>query len=206
MRRSRQNPHATARTDPDRDQPSASAFERPHDARSLQPHSGKWLTRRRTSHLLFTGVAMSVAGVNRLADAEGAFASAQAIQFVRQSGDRLVATLLGPGDPPEKRRQLYGLINEIVDIPGIARFALGRFWNAASDQQRDESVRLLPALLLNAIGENLGEYRNMTFTIDRSTNLTSGSRFGPRCSCQVFRQGTSAGPSAPSPTRPRSSI
>ncbi len=58
-----------------------------------------------------------------------------------------------------------------MDISGIARFALGRFWNAASDKQRDEYVRLLPAILLNAIGENLGEYRNMTFTIDRSTQL-----------------------------------
>jgi phospholipid transport system substrate-binding protein len=129
------------------------------------------LTRRRTSFLLIAGAAMSVAGVNRLADAEGSVSAAQATQFVRQSGDRLVAILIGPGDPPEKRRQLCALIMERVDVPGIARFALGRFWNAASDKQRDEYVRLLPALLLTAVGGDLGEYRNMSFTIDRSSQV-----------------------------------
>jgi phospholipid transport system substrate-binding protein len=137
-------------------------------------NQGKRLTRRRTSSLLIAGAAMSVAGVNRLADAEGSLSKDQAIQFVRQAGDRLVAILTGPGDPPEKRRRLSALIIERVDVSGIARFALGRFWNVASDKQRDEYVRLLPALLLNAIGGDLSEYRNMSFTIDRSTQLGVG--------------------------------
>lgn len=171
MLNSRQDPRVTARSGPDRDQPSTPAVAPLHDRQLFPVHYSKWLTRRRTSHLLIASMVMSVAGVTHAANAQAALSSAQAIQFVRQSGDRLVAILLGPGDPPAKRRQLYGLISEIVDVSGIARFALGRFWNATSEKQRDEYVQILPALLLSAIGENLGEYRNMSFTIDRSTQL-----------------------------------
>ena len=140
MRNSRQGPRGTAITDLDGDQPVRPVLALLHDGRSLQVHNSKWLTRRRTSYLLIAGVAMSVAGIDRLTGAEGSLSPTQAIQFVRQSGDRLMAVLLGPGDPPEKRRQLYGLISEIVDISGIARFALGRFWTGSSVQHPDRDL------------------------------------------------------------------
>ena len=60
------------------------------------------------------------------------------------------------------------LITETVDVSGVARFALGRFWSTASQQQRDEYVRLFPALLIGGIGRSVGVFQGMTFTIDRA--------------------------------------
>jgi phospholipid transport system substrate-binding protein len=59
------------------------------------------------------------------------------------------------------------LISETMDIDGIARFALGRFWNAVGNEERDKFVRFFPVVLLGAIGSSLGTYQRMNFTVDR---------------------------------------
>jgi phospholipid transport system substrate-binding protein len=114
---------------------------------------------------------MSVAGLVRHVDAEIPLAAAEATRFIRQAGDRLVAIVTGPGSLPEKRRLMYLLVSERVDVYGIARFALGRFWNAATDRQRDKYVRIFPAILVAEIGLTRADYRVMSFSIDRCTQL-----------------------------------
>ena len=96
---------------------------------------------------------------------------AQAMQFIRQSGDRLVAILDGPAEPAVKRQQLAALINDTIDVDGIARFALGPYWRTASDGQRSEYVRLFPAVLLGNIGRTFGGYQGVRFSIDRGTQV-----------------------------------
>ena len=127
----------------------------------------KTVTRRRTNYLIVAGAVASVAGVSRLVRAQGSLSIAQAMQFVHQSGDRLLATLNGSSDWDEKKRQVQALISETIDIYGIARFALGRFWNAVSNEERDKFVRFFPVVLLGAIGRSLGTYQRMNFTVDR---------------------------------------
>ena len=117
---------------------------------------------------------MSRVGVVRLAEAETSLSTAQAIQFVRQSGDRLVAILNGPGDWPEQWRRLQTLIHERVGVNGIARSALGRFCNVASNQQRDEYLRLFPAILAGYVHRMLGTYRGISVAVDHATQLGSG--------------------------------
>jgi phospholipid transport system substrate-binding protein len=96
---------------------------------------------------------------------------AEATQFLRQSGDKLIVILHGSSDWPAKTRQVQALIEETMDVYGIARFALGRTWNAASDAQRSEIGRLFPQVLIGNVGRTVGAYQGVTFTVNRGTQL-----------------------------------
>lgn len=146
--------------------PPASPLE---SERLPQPRYCRWVTRRGTISLLLTGAAMSTAAMTRSADEQASVSVVQAIQFIRQSGDRLIAILDGSADLAVKRGQLEALINDTIDVDGIARFALGRLWNTASDGERNEYVRLFPAILMGNFAKTFGGYRGMRFSIDRAT-------------------------------------
>ena len=129
------------------------------------------ITRRRIGLLVAAGAAASVAGLGRLFSAQTlpqtSATVAEAIAFIQQSGDRLVAILNSTAEWPVKRQQVLLLITEGVDVAGVARFALGRFWNAASEQQRAECVRLFPAVLIGGLGRSIGAYQNLRFLVGR---------------------------------------
>jgi phospholipid transport system substrate-binding protein len=139
--------------------------------RPLRAHGCVWIARRLFFCLLAAGAGTPLAGLNATARAENALSASQATQFIQQEGSRLVAVLNGPGDWPEKQKRLQALINETMDVSGIARFALGRFWNSASEAQRQEYVALFPAVLLAGVGRTIGGYQGVSFTIDRAIQL-----------------------------------
>jgi phospholipid transport system substrate-binding protein len=97
-----------------------------------------------------------------------AFAQAsaeRAREFIKGIGDRLVGVVNGPGNDREKRDRLTQIIDSGVDVDGVARFCLGRFWrNASSDQQR-RYTELFRQVLVNNITSKLGEYQGVRFTM-----------------------------------------
>lgn len=140
---------------------------------SLSPPTQRrtWITRRRANYLLIAAATLSIAGMTRMVSAQRALKVSQAMQFIQQAGDKLIVILNGPGDSAAKQRQLVGLINEVVDVRGIARFSLGRFWNAMSAEQREEYVHLFPAVLIGGIGRSVGAYAGVKFSIDRGAQI-----------------------------------
>jgi phospholipid transport system substrate-binding protein len=95
-------------------------------------------------------------------------AASRASAFVKATGDKLVAVVNGPGSTQEKRRQLTQIIDSAVDVDGVARFCLGRFWRQASAQQQKSFVELFHQVLVTNITAKLGEYKGVTFTVGRS--------------------------------------
>lgn len=136
---------------------------------------GRWFTRRQTGYLLLTGAVISVGAVARLVDDQRPLSAAEGREFIQRSGDRLIAILDGPGDQAGKRRQLQALISETMDIDGIARFTLGRFWNTASNEQRDEYVRLFPIVLFGTVTTQFGSYQGVRFSMDRVIATSEGA-------------------------------
>jgi phospholipid transport system substrate-binding protein len=112
---------------------------------------------------------MLTTGMSRPSDQPGGLTVPEATQFIRSSGERLIATLDGAGKAADKRQQLVALLDEAVDVDGIARFALGRFWNTASDGQRDAYLRLFSAVLVDRLCNAFDDYHGMHFSIDRVT-------------------------------------
>lgn len=88
--------------------------------------------------------------------------------FVRQTGGELVNVVNGNAPEPVKRQRLQQIVDRTVDVESIARFALGRFWRAATPQQQQEYVHLFHAVLLNSITSKVGEYKGVQLTIGRT--------------------------------------
>ncbi len=92
----------------------------------------------------------------------------KATAFVKSTGDRLVAVVNGPGAAQDKRAQMTQILNDAVDVDGIAKFCLGRFWRAATAEQRETYVKLFHQVLVTNITSKLGEYKGVTFTMGRA--------------------------------------
>jgi phospholipid transport system substrate-binding protein len=92
----------------------------------------------------------------------------KAAAFVKSTGDRLVGVVNGPGSISAKRAAMTQIINNDVDVEGIARFCLGRYWKQATPEQQKQYLALFHEVLVTNITAKLGEYRGVTFTMGRS--------------------------------------
>jgi phospholipid transport system substrate-binding protein len=133
------------------------------------------LTRRRMGALaaasLFVALGASWIGVPAWAQAAG---NGDAAAFLKQFADRLVAIVNGPGGTAAKREALQPIIDGNVDVAGIARFCLARFWTTATPAQQQTYVGLFHQVLLNNISGHLGEYEGVSYSIN-GTHPEGGS-------------------------------
>ena len=122
------------------------------------------LTRRRL--LLLTAAAVLVMRPASRAFAESA--SDRAAAFVKKVGDQLVGIVNGPGSEQDKRHRLQEVIDGAVDVDGVARFCLGRYWRTATPEQQKQYMALFHDVLVNSITGKLGEYQGVRLTLGRT--------------------------------------
>ena len=91
----------------------------------------------------------------------------RASAFVKQMGDRLTAVVNGPGGLAEKRRALAQILDGAVDVDGVAKFCLGRFWRTASAEQQARYLAAFRDVLTANISSRLGEYKGVRLTVVR---------------------------------------
>ena len=103
----------------------------------------------------------------------------EATGFVVRLGAELVGIVNGSGDLPAKRQRLSPVIETAVDVDGIARFCLGRFWRTATPEQQQQYGKLFHDVLLNNISSKLGQFQGVTFapttTTQRDTDILVGT-------------------------------
>jgi phospholipid transport system substrate-binding protein len=86
----------------------------------------------------------------------------RAIAFIRRSGQELAAIV---HDPTDKRARLRAYLDRVVDVDGVARFCLGRFWNLATDAQRAAYTSIYHDVLMNAVLARVGSYGGPTMQL-----------------------------------------
>lgn len=101
-----------------------------------------------------------------------------ATAFVTSFGSRLMTIINGPGSYEDKKQRLAPLIEQDVDIDGIARFCLGRFVRQATPAQQQEYTQLFRRVLLNNIFGKLGEFQGVTFRMTNTTQTGEGAAVG----------------------------
>ena len=106
--------------------------------------------------------------------------SAQATSFVQSLGGQLVAVVNAPGTVAEKKAKIAPLIEQDVDVDGIARFCLGRFWRGASSQQQQDYVRAFHRVLIENITSRLGEFEGVTFALTQTVQREGATLVGTR--------------------------
>jgi phospholipid transport system substrate-binding protein len=100
--------------------------------------------------------------------AQAQSATQRASDFIKGVGEQLVAVVNGSEPDQQKRGKLTQVIDGAVDVDGVARFCLGRFWRNASAQQQQNYMALFHQVLVNNITSKLGEYRGVHFTMGRT--------------------------------------
>jgi phospholipid transport system substrate-binding protein len=108
------------------------------------------------------GFLVALPGLVRSASAQS---SEQAIGFVTSTSDQLVAIVNGTDSSLEKRHRLQAVLASNVDVDGIARFCLGRYWQTATPEQQAEYIALFHDLLVDKIAGHLGDYKGVAVTV-----------------------------------------
>jgi phospholipid transport system substrate-binding protein len=109
-----------------------------------------------------TGVVVTAPRLTRRAWAQP---GEQAVTFVKNTAQQLVAIVNSEDSSQEKRHRLRQVIDATVDVNDIAQFCLGRFWRIATPEQRQQYLGLFGDLLVNKIAGHLGEYRGVRVTM-----------------------------------------
>ena len=115
-----------------------------------------------------------VGGVTLRATAARADDATTAKTFVNKLLQDLINVVNGPGSADQKRAALQKLVDASVDVAGVARFCLGRFWRQANAQQQAEYVALFRKVLMNNVTGRVGEYSGVSFTMGSSQARDGG--------------------------------
>lgn len=136
----------------------------------------KTLTRGRPAVLalgiLLVGPTLAPLGLDSITPAH---AQPSDTEFVRGLGARLTAVVNGPGSLGEKKAQVLPLLNQDVDVDGIGRFCLGRFWRTATPAQQARYLTLFHQVLVNSITGHLGEYKGVSIATGQASSADGKS-------------------------------
>ena len=118
-------------------------------------------------HLLGTALALAAATAGGRARAQGAD-PARAAQFIEATGRELVAALNSNAPVAQRRQQVAAILRRAVDIEGVGRFILGRWWRQATPAEQQEYMRLFEETLIRNLSARFGEYQGVRFSLGRS--------------------------------------
>jgi phospholipid transport system substrate-binding protein len=135
----------------------------------VAPHSQQDTMVTRRNLLLLSAAAGGLSLLHApKALAQRAGATEAALAFVNSTARAMLDIVNSPDPLPDKQRKLQPLIDHNVDVDGIARFCLGRFWRGASLQQQQDYTKLFRTVLLNSITGRLGDYSGVKIDIGQA--------------------------------------
>jgi phospholipid transport system substrate-binding protein len=96
-----------------------------------------------------------------------------AASFIQTTGGELVAAINATSQPADRRRaQVAAILRKAVDIEGVGRFILGRYWRVATPQEQQEYLKLFEETLIRNLSARFGEYQGVRFSLGRSQQRT----------------------------------
>ena len=97
----------------------------------------------------------------------------RATSFVQTTGKDLVAAINDTkSDIATRRLHVAAVLRKSVDIEGVGRFILGRWWRQATPQEQAEYVKLFEETLIRNLSARFGEYQGVRFSLGRSQQRT----------------------------------
>jgi phospholipid transport system substrate-binding protein len=99
---------------------------------------------------------------------------ADAVAFMNRLWDRAVEVLNRKTDPAVREARFRELFRQDFDAPGIARFVLGRYWRAVSEEERKEFVKLFEDYVVFVYTARLADFGGQSFKIRGSRSDGNG--------------------------------
>jgi phospholipid transport system substrate-binding protein len=133
-------------------------------------------------------LAAAVGLIFMLTAAPAAAAAAEAVALVTRFCDRTLQIVSDPqSGAADRERHFRTLIDEYFDFPAIARFVLGRYWHAASEDERQQFISAFQGHMVRANVERFSElYSGETFTVRAARSEGDGITIVP---VQILRPG-----------------
>jgi phospholipid transport system substrate-binding protein len=99
-------------------------------------------------------------------------AAADPAAVINNLGNRALEVLGKNATPAQRVARFHELFREDFDVPGIARFVLGRYWKTTTAEQQEEFVKLFEDYIAIVYSSQLAEYSGETLKV-------TGSRADP---------------------------
>ena len=98
---------------------------------------------------------------------------ARATSFIQATGEELVAAINAAGASVAQRRdRVAQILRRAVDVDGVGRFILGRWWRTATAEQQQEYLQLFEQVLIHNLSARFGEYQGVRFALGRTQART----------------------------------
>ena len=109
------------------------------------------------------GLALALAPDARADDISAARAT------IQSTGNQMIAIINSPGGPAQKQAAFQQLVYANVDVDGVARFVLGRFWRVATPEQQQSYMQTFRQLLVYAVTGQTSTFQSASFTLGDAT-------------------------------------
>jgi phospholipid transport system substrate-binding protein len=119
------------------------------------------------------GACILIVGI--LISARPAAAAADPAAVITSLGNKALEVLGNNVDPKLRVARFRQLFSEDFDVPGIARFVLGRYWRLATEPQQQEFVKVFADYIALAYSNRLTEYSGETLHVTGSKPAPGGS-------------------------------
>jgi phospholipid transport system substrate-binding protein len=114
------------------------------------------------------GVSLTVAPGARADDISAARA------MIQTTGATMISIINSSASTAQKQAAFQQLVFANVDVDGVARFVLGRFWRVATPQQQQEYMETFRQLLVYAVTGQTSTFQGASFTIGSAVEQPVG--------------------------------
>ncbi|WP_043828903.1 MlaC/ttg2D family ABC transporter substrate-binding protein [Muricoccus aerilatus] len=98
--------------------------------------------------------------------------TARAASFIQATGRELVTAINSGSSVTQRRDQVANILRRAVDVEGVGRFILGRYWRLATPEEQAQYMRLFEETLIRNLSARFGEYQGVRFSLGRSQQRT----------------------------------
>jgi phospholipid transport system substrate-binding protein len=102
-------------------------------------------------------------------------AAADPASVISNLGNRALEVLGKNATPAQRAARFHELFRADFDVPGIARFVLGRYWKTATPEQQEEFVKLFEDYIALVYSSQLAAYSGETLKVTGSRPEPEGA-------------------------------
>jgi phospholipid transport system substrate-binding protein len=94
--------------------------------------------------------------------------------MIQSTGDTMISLINSSASPAQKQAAFQKLVFANVDVDGVARFVIGRFWRVATPQQQQDYLETFRQLLVYAVTGQTSTFQGASFTMGTATRQPVG--------------------------------
>lgn len=129
---------------------------------------------RRRSVMTALAAALPIAGSLGLVSTAYADEASTARALIESTGSKLLSVINSSEKDSAKQEQLRQLVFDNVDVDGVARFVLGRFWRVATPAQQQDYMQTFRQLLVYAVTAQASTFQGASMKVGQAAQRDVG--------------------------------